>query len=277
MHVDDLELSYRQADSAFHRMSPFAKMLYVTAISLAAIFNSNLYVGAFLFAFTLVCAAFFSGVSLRTYWTFGKVIMPFILILLVVFPFFYNQHLTAGSATIAIRTPIKDLTWSALGFGALLGLRFLAIGVSGLTFAFTTHPTDLVQGFSRRGLDYRFVHAPVLGLVLFPSFLQLGRDISITQRIRDLGQDVNPITRKLLRLKHLAFALLVLSLRRGQTQAMALDIRGYGAHKTRTFMRTLPNSRAGSVFGWTCFGAGLAYLLLQIGNLGGKMPWDLGS
>jgi energy-coupling factor transport system permease protein len=275
MPVDDLELSYRQADSAFHRMSPFAKTLYVMAISLAAIFNSSLYVGAFLFLFTLVCAACFSGVPLRTYWSFGKVIMPFILILALVFPFFYNQHLAAGSSAIAIRTPIKDLTWGALGFGALLALRFLAIGVSGLTFAFTTHPTDLVQSLSRRGLDYRFVHAPVLGLVLFPSFLQLARDISTTQRIRDLGQDVNPITRKLLRLKHLAFALLVLGLRRGQTQAMALDIRGYGAHRTRTFMRPLPSSRAGTVFGWACFIAGLLYLVLQLGNLAGKMPWDL--
>jgi energy-coupling factor transport system permease protein len=274
--MDDLELSYRHADSAFHRMSPMAKTLYVLAVSLAAIFNSSLYVGAFLFLFTLVCAAFFSGVPLRTYWTFGKVIMPFILILALVFPFFYREHLTIGSSEIAIHTPIKDLSWSALGFGALLALRFLAIGVSGLTFAFTTHPTDLVQSLSKRGLDYRFVHAPVLGLVLFPSFLQLARDISTTQRIRDLGQDANWLVRKLLRLKHLAFALLVLGLRRGQTQAMALDIRGYGAHRTRTFTRPLPASRAGTVFGWTCFLAGLAYLLLQIGNLSGRMPWDLG-
>jgi energy-coupling factor transport system permease protein len=274
--VDNLELSYRHADSAFHRMSPFAKTLYVTAVSLAAIFNSSLYVGAFLFLFTLVCAAFFSGVSLRTYWTFGKVIMPFILILALIFPFFYKEYVTVGSTSIAIHTPIKDLSWSALGFGALLALRFLAIGVSGLTFAFTTHPTDLVQNFSKRGLDYRFVHAPVLGLVLFPSFLQLARDISTTQRIRDLGQDRNWLARKLLRLKHLAFALLVLGLRRGQTQAMALDIRGYGAHKTRTFMRPMPNSRAGIVFGWACLAAGLLYLVLQLGNLSGKMPWDLG-
>jgi energy-coupling factor transport system permease protein len=273
--MDDFELAYRQGDSAFHRMSPFAKTLYVLAVSTAAIFNANLWVGLFLFLFTFVCAAFFSGVGLRAYWTFGKVIMPFILILLLVFPFFYRQHLSVGSAEIAIHTPIKDLSWSALAFGALLALRFLAIGVSGLTFAFTTHPTDMVQSFSRRGLDYRYVHAPVLGLVLFPSFLQLAKDISTTQRIRDLGQDVHWLKRRWVRLRHLAFALLVLGLRRGQTQAMALDIRGYGAHRTRTFMRPLPNSRSGAVFGWACLAAGGLYLVLQLGNLAGRMPWDL--
>jgi energy-coupling factor transport system permease protein len=273
--MDDLELAYRQADSAFHRMSPFAKTLYVLAVSVAAIFNASLTAGLGLFLFTLACALFFSGVGPRTYWAFGKVILPFILILLVVFPFFYRQHVTVGSAEIAIHTPIKDLSWSALGFGALLALRFLAIGVSGLTFAFTTHPSDLVQSFSKRGLDYRYVHAPVLGLVLFPSFLQLAKDISTTQRIRDFGQDVGWLRRRWGRLRHLAFALMVLGLRRGQTQAMALDIRGYGAHRTRTFMRPVPNSRAGTVFGWGCIAAGAVYLFLQLGNLSGRMPWDL--
>lgn len=273
--MEDLELSYRPSDSAFHRMDPFSKTLYVLAVSFVAIFNSSLYVGLGLFIFTFVCAAFFSGVSLRSYWTFGRVMLPFILILTFAFPFFYAGQVTAGSAEIAIRTPIKDLTWGALGFGALLGLRFLAIGFSGLTYAFTTHPTDFVQAFSRKGIDYRLVHAPVLGLVLFPSFLQLGRDISTTQRIRDLGQDMNFVVRKWASIKHLAFAMLVLGLRRAQTQAMALDIRGYGAHKERTFLRVLPGTRAGKIFGWVCLVAGISYLALQLGNLSGAMPWDL--
>lgn len=256
-------------------MDAFSKTLYIIAVSITAIFNSSLQIGLGLFILTLVCAAFFTGVPLRTYWKFGRVIMPFILILTLIFPFFYGGQLSVGSAEVAIRTPIKDLTWQALGFGALLGLRFLAIGISGLTYAFTTHPTDMVQAFAKRRFDYRLVHAPVLGLVLFPSFLQLGRDISTTQRIRDLGQDLNPVSRKWIRMKHLAFAMLVLGLRRGQTQAMALDIRGYGAHKHRTFLRAMPQTRAGKIFGWTCLVLSLIYLFFQIGNLAGHMQWDL--
>ena len=256
-------------------MDPFSKTLYITGVSFAAIFNSSLYVGIGIFVLAFVCAAFFTGVSLRAYWKFGKVILPFIMILAIVFPFFYGGQLSVGSDEIAIRTPIKDLTWAALGFGALLGLRFLAIGVAGLTYAFTTHPTDIVQNFSRKGLDYRLVHAPVLGLVLFPSFIQLGREISTTQRIRDLGQERNALSRKWLRIKHMAFGMLVLGLRRGETQAMALDIRGYGAHKHRTFLRPLPSTRAGKIFGWTIFVAAVVYLVFQIGNLAGHMQWDM--
>lgn len=273
--MSELELAYRHADSPFHRMSPASKLLYVLAVSFVAIFNTNLVVSFVLFAFTLFCAMFLTGISPRAYWSLGKVILPFIAILALVFPFFYAGHASVGSEDIAIRTPFKDLTWAALGFGALLALRFLAIGVSGLTFAFTTHPTDVVQNFSRRGWDYRFVHAPVLGLVLFPTFLQLGRDISTTQRIRDLGQDTNWFRRKWMRMKHLAFAMLVLGLRNGQTQAMALDIRGYGAHKSRTFMRPMPASRAGQVFGWVFFVISILYLLWSFNSA--TMQWNLGG
>jgi energy-coupling factor transport system permease protein len=273
----DLELAYKEADSFFHRMDPVSKLLYVTAVSFVAIFNSSLVVGLALFLLTFFCAAFLTQIPLRTYWSLGKVTMPFILILAFVFPFFYAGQVSTGSESIALRTPIKDLSWAALAFGALLALRFLAIGVSGLTFAFTTHPTDLVHGVSRRGLDYRLVHAPVLGLVLFPSFLQLAREISTTQRIRDLGQDMGWLRRKVGRLKHLAFAMLVLGLRRGQTQAMALDIRGYGAHKTRTFMRPLPASRAGKVFAWTFFAASVIYLVMQFTGNSANMVWNWAS
>jgi energy-coupling factor transport system permease protein len=273
--LDDLDLSFQKGDSAFHRMDALSKMLFMLAVSITAIFNSSLLVGIGLFLLTFSCAAFFSGVSLLTYWKFGRIILPFILILTIIWPFFYGGQLSVGSTEVAIRTPIKDLTWQALGFGALLGLRFLAIAFAGLTYAFTTHPTDMVQAFARKGMDYRLVHAPVLGLVLFPSFLQLGRDISTTQRIRDLGQDLNPIARKWHRMKHLAFSMLVMGLRRGQTQAMALDIRGYGAHKERTFLRPMPESTAGRIFGWTTLIAALIYLFFQIGKLAGHMQWDM--
>ena len=238
-----------------------------------AIFNTNLYVGAGLFVFCFLFATFLTGVPLRQYWALGKIILPFILILAVVFPFFYGGQATVGSDTIAIRTPVKDLTWAALGFGALLALRFLALGMAGLAFAFTTHPTDLVQNLSKRGWDYRLVHAPVLGLILFPSFLQLGREISITQRIRDLGQDTNWFKRKWIRMKHLAFAMLVLGLRNGQTQAMALDIRGYGAYKTRTFMRELPSHRGGEIFAWVFFVLSVVYLVIQFNPA--TMQWNM--
>lgn len=269
----NVELAFQPGTSVFHRMTPFSKLLYVLSLSFVAIFNTNIAVGLGLLVFSFLVAAFATGVPLRRYWALGKVILPFIITLMIVFPFFYGGQATVGSADIAIRTPIKDLSWAALGFGALLGMRFAALGIGGLVFAFTTHPTDIVQNLSRRGWDYRLVHAPVLGLVLFPTFIELARDLSITQRIRDLGQDTGRIRRWMLRVRHLAFSMLVLGLRNGQTQAMALDIRGYGAHRTRTYMRPVPPHRGGEVFAWSFFALSVIYLFLMFDPA--NMQWNM--
>ena len=140
-----VDLSFKKGDSLFHRMTPFSKLLFVLSVSFVAIFNTNLYVGAGLFVLCLIIALFFTSVPIKEYWALGKIIIPFIAILAVVFPFFYGGQATVGSDAIALRTPIKDLSWAALGFGALLALRFLALATAGLAFAFTTHPTDLVE------------------------------------------------------------------------------------------------------------------------------------
>jgi energy-coupling factor transporter transmembrane protein EcfT len=67
--------------------------------------------------------------------------------------------------------------------------------------------------------------------------------------------------------------MLVLGLRNGQTQAMALDIRGYGAHKTRTFMRPMINNRAGTIFAWVFFILSVIYLILQWDPM--TMQWNM--
>jgi energy-coupling factor transporter transmembrane protein EcfT len=69
--------------------------------------------------------------------------------------------------------------------------------------------------------------------------------------------------------------MLVLGLRNGQTQAMALDIRGYGAYKTRTFMRELPRHRAGDLFAWGFFVLSVIYLIVQFNPQ--TMQWNMPS
>ena len=98
--MPNLELSFREASSPFHRMTPSSKLVFVIAVSFVAIFNTNMWVGIGLFVFNLLLAAFFTGVPLKTYWQLGKVILPFVLILFVVFPFFYAGQATTGSADV---------------------------------------------------------------------------------------------------------------------------------------------------------------------------------
>ena len=59
----------------------------------------------------------------------------------------------------------------------------------------------------------------------------------------------------------------------GRKAAMALDIRGYGAHKTRTFMRELPKHRGGDIFAWVFFALSVVYLVIQFNPA--TMQWNM--
>ena len=241
--MDNFNITYQQGNSFIHQLSPYTKLMIILSISFVAIFNTSLSVAVSLFLFAFCSAIFLTNIHYKMYWNFGKIILPFVFIISSVFPFFYGGQVTTGSDIIAISTPFRDLTWSALGFGALLGLRFLTLAMAGLTFAFTTHPSDLVQNFTERGWNYRYVHAPVLGLILFPRFIKLALEILLTQKVRNLGFELKGFRKKIHRFRHLVFAMLVLGLRNGQVQAMALDVRGYASNKKRTFVRKSPGNK----------------------------------
>jgi len=113
-----VELSFKKGDSLFHRMTPFSKLLLVLSVSFVAIFNTNLYVGIGLFAACLGFALLATGVPFRQYWALGKIIVPFVLILAIVFPFFYGGQATVGSDAIALRTPISEAGSESAGVGA---------------------------------------------------------------------------------------------------------------------------------------------------------------
>jgi energy-coupling factor transporter transmembrane protein EcfT len=271
--VDNFNLSYQHGLSPLHKLSPYTKLILILSISCVAIFNISIYIAILLFFITLASALFLTNISFKIYWSFGRVVLPFVIIISTVFPFFYGGQASMGSADIAISTPIKDLSWAAITFGALLGLRFLTLCIAGLTFAFTTHPSDLVQNLSERGWDYRYVHAPVLGLILFPRFIKLALDILLSQKVRNLGFGLGSIKLKLLRFRHLVFAMLVLGLRNGQVQAMALDVRGYAVKKDRTYIRKSPGNRITERWANAVLLLSIAYLIFHFNP--DFMQWNI--
>ena len=109
-------LSFERGDSLFHQMTPFSKLLFILSISFVAIFNTNIYVGVGLFLLCFFVASLCTGVPLKKYWVLGRIILPFILILAVVFPFFYGGQATTGSDIVAITTPFKDFNMGGTGF-----------------------------------------------------------------------------------------------------------------------------------------------------------------
>lgn len=155
---------------------------------------------------------------------------------------FWLIHVSDGSIVLAIATV----------------LRILAIGLPAVVLFATIDPTDLADGLAQVWhLPSRFVLGALAGLRLISLFLDDWRQLELARRARGLGD-----TGRVRRFAGQAFALLVLSLRRGSKLATAMEARGFGGPTTRTWARE-------SVFGrreWLLVATGTAIGAIALGT-----------
>jgi energy-coupling factor transport system permease protein len=129
-------------------------------------------------------------------------------------------------------------------------LRILAIGLPALVLFLTVDPTDLADGLAQIvRLPARFVLGALAALRLASLFLDDWRSLELARRARGIAD-----RGRLRRLASQAFALLVLSIRRGSKLATAMEARGFGGATKRSWARQ-------SRFGWP----EVALLLVGVG------------
>jgi energy-coupling factor transport system permease protein len=112
-------------------------------------------------------------------------------------------------------------------------LRVLAIGVASLVLFSAVDPTDLADGLAQVWrLPSRFVLGALAGVRLVGLLLDDWRSLELARRARGVAD-----RGRVRRFAGQAFALLVLSIRRGSKLATAMEARGFGGPGVRTWAR----------------------------------------
>jgi energy-coupling factor transport system permease protein len=112
--------------------------------------------------------------------------------------------------------------------------RVLAIALPSVVLFATVDPTDLADGLSQiLRLPARFVLGALAGLRMVGLFLDDWRALELARRARGVAD-----RGRVRRFFGMAFALLVLSIRRGSKLATAMEARGFGSSLPRTWART---------------------------------------
>ena len=131
-------------------------------------------------------------------------------------------HISQGSLTLAIATT----------------LRILAIAVPAVVLFASIDPTDLADSLEQHTrLSPRFIVGALVALRLVTLISDDWRQIARARRVRGRGDEP-----RVVQFPKQAFALFVLSLRRAEKLAAAMQARGFGGSQRRTWSRT-------SVFG----------------------------
>jgi energy-coupling factor transport system permease protein len=137
-------------------------------------------------------------------------------------------------------------------------LRVLAIGLPAVVLFVTVDPTDLADGLAQvLRLPSRFVLGALGGLRLVGLFAEDWKSLELARRARGIAD-----SGRLRRFAGQAFALLVLSIRRGSKLATAMEARGFGSSIPRSWARA-------SLFGareWMVVALAAAIVLAAVGT-----------
>ncbi len=138
-----------------------------------------------------------------------------------------------SSGTVYWHWSLIEVSDGSIALGAATTLRVLAIGIPAVLLFVTIDPTDLADGLAQvLRLPARFVLGGLAGLRLVGLFIDDWRALGLARRARGVA-DRGAVRRFLGQ----AFALLVLSIRRGSKLATAMEARGFGAPTPRTWAR----------------------------------------
>lgn len=137
------------------------------------------------------------------------------------------------SGTTYLQWGLLHVSDGSIALALATALRILAIGLPAIVLFVTIDPTDLADGLAQVWhLPARFVLGALAGMRLVGLFLDDWRQLELARRARGLGD-----TGRIRRFVGQAFALLVLSIRRGSKLATAMEARGFGAEGARTWAR----------------------------------------
>ena len=116
-------------------------------------------------------------------------------------------------------------------------MKYMAVIPIALLFIMTTNPSEFAASMNKIGISYRVGYAVAIALRYIPDVQRDYREISQAQQAR--GISLGKEEKTLDRIKNSAailFPLVLSSIQRIETISNAMELRGFGKHKKRTWI-----------------------------------------
>lgn len=237
--------NYIERDSPIHRLTGASKLLGLLMWSLAAMtaFHTPLLVILTFAAFLLfrISRIKLKEISFMLKFTFVFMILNNLLIFL-----FSPQHAVSIYGTKTVLFEIAGpyvVTAEQLFYHLNVALKYTCTIPVVLLFVSTTNPSEFAASLNRIGVSYRISYAVSIALRYIPDIQREYYDISQSQQAR--GIEMSKKAKFFQRLKNISAILVPLilsSLERIDTISNAMELRGFGKGKKRTWYNARPFS-----------------------------------
>lgn len=236
-------LSYMERNSLIHRLTGVTKLICFLLWSFAAMLTYDTRVLLFLLLASLAILKI-SKVKIKEI----SFVLIFILIFLLlndiaIYVFSPQEGVKIyGSKHVLYNLPGNyDLTLEQLFYQFNITIKYLAVIPAALLFIVTTHPSEFASSLNRIGVSYRIAFSVALALRYIPDIQRDYRNIALAQQAR--GIDLSRKEKFFKRVKNAAAIIVPLifsSLDRIEVISNAMELRGFGKKKKRTWYSARP-------------------------------------
>ncbi|WP_448377988.1 energy-coupling factor transporter transmembrane component T family protein [Fervidobacterium sp.] len=232
---------YTSDETIIHRLSGLTKLISFLLLTSAVMYTYDIrvIVGILAFSFFLMRVAKikFARVKLMFAYVFAFLVVNEIITFLFAptegVKIFGTEHLLFY---ISKNYPV---TLEQIFYQTTKFLKYVSVIPLGMIFLFTTNPSELASSLSRIGVNYKIAYSFALTLRYFPDIQRAYTDISLAQQAR--GIDLSYKAKFKDRFKYALLILIPLifsSLERVEKISNAMDLRGFGKYKKRTWYTT---------------------------------------
>ncbi len=230
--------SYNFIDTPIHRLSGLTKLICFLLLTSAVMFSYDLRVILAIMAFSI----YLLWLS-RIKWSQIRLMVIYVLIFLItnaVISFFFAPE--QGVSIYGTRHEIVDLwgryalTWEQIFYQVTKFFKYASVIPLGIIFLLTTNPSEFASSLNGIYIPYKAAMAVALTLRYFPDIQRDYHDISLAQQAR--GLDLSHKAKFADRFKNsllIIIPLIFSSLERIDVISNAMDLRGFGKNKTRTW------------------------------------------
>lgn len=224
-----------------YKFDPLSKL--VALISLAALamhWNNPLLLGIML-VFLAAAACFGAGMEFRTLRKRLSFIGGFSL------PLFLLTALAAPGGRVLGSLGPLELTTGGLYEGAAAALRIICLFLSSMIYIASTDPGEFVTIVVQKlRIPYRLAFGVSIALTFIPLLEAEGRVAAAARDIRG-GRPARGLRGQMQRIKSHLAAMFTAAIRRVQQTAGAMESKGFGAYRDRTFYREVPLKKKGII------------------------------
>ncbi len=239
--------SYNLIDTPIHRLSGLTKLIGFLLLTFAVMFSYDIRVvfGVLIFCFYILKLAKIKYSQIRLMVIYVGI---FILINTIITYIFSPEE---GVKIYGTRHEIFHIvgryyiTLEQILYQSTKLLKYISVIPLGIVFLLTTNPSEFASALNRVGVNYKAAYAVALTLRYFPDIQREYVDISLAQQAR--GLDLSRKAKLKDRFKNallITIPLIFSTMDRIESISNAMDLRGFGKYKTRTWYNAKKMNKA---------------------------------